>query len=203
MKINTTFFFGAGLALLSIFFLSCNKAGHEYPFAIEYKELSFENTSWHVLTNDSYTGIGEPPNMTSFDDSLKATLLSEESLPPFRRLEFLTDSTVVVTFKDGNISFDTIMPYLIDQNLIKILFGSLPGEEVVLQDRGVPNSLVLGVVSALYSFKQANGEIDYSPFVIQYSNERDVSEIISGLRTQYDLMPNDTVAVNKSVYVFK
>lgn len=141
--------------------------------------------------------------MQGFDDSLKVLLNSEIALPPFRRLEFLSDSTVIVRFTDGSMTFDTIMPYQIYQGKTKISLGPSPEGTVVFYNGVEANSLVLGVLSTIYSYKKNNGTTDYDPLYIQYSEELNVYTIINELRNNNNLMPNDTIAVNKAGYVFK
>jgi hypothetical protein len=200
MKVKISLFLIS--ALSSIFFLSCDKE-NKYPIALEYNGLlTLGPTFWNVLTSDSYIDIDEPNHLAGYDESLKTLLLSEEALPPLRRLEFLTDSTVMVRFQDGNLSIDTIMPYIKSPNRIKILLGSLPGEEIVFSGEPEENSLTLGTVSTFYSFKLSNAEVEYSPISVQYLSGASVNDIINDLRVQENLMPGDTVAVTKSGYTF-
>ncbi len=191
-----------GLSVLSLFFISCKKDEKSYPYTIEYHRLIFGATHWFVLTADLWTGIDQPSSMTGFDDTLKTTLLSEDLLPPFRRLEFLSDSTVKVRFTDSGVTFDTIIPYNIYQGMTRIPFGPSPEETVVLYNGLEQNTLVLGVVVTMYSNKQPNGAVIYSPVDILYSEELNVFKIIKDLRATNHLMLNDTVAVNKPGYLF-
>jgi len=206
MKVKHLFFHKVCFVFLSaIFFMACEKTEEKksYPYVFEYQELAFGPSRWFVLTSDATNQIAQPPTMVGFDDSLRTILLSENSLPPFRRLEFLSDSTVVVGFTDGNMTFDTIMPYEIYQGYTKIKLGQSPEETLVFYNLSESNGLVLGVISTIYSYKQTNGAVDYSPLGIRYSQELNVSSIINDLRNSHNLMPNDTVAVNKAGYVFK
>ncbi len=147
MKLNTIRIAYSSLFFLITFSFSCKKELEKsYPYVIEYQELAFGPSRWHVLTPNATNQIAQPPTMVGFDDSLKTLLLSEFSFPPFKRLEFLSDSTVIVSFTDGIVTFDTIMPYIIYQNRTTIILGPSPEESVVFYPGLEPNALTLGGV---------------------------------------------------------
>lgn len=176
-----------------------------YPYALEYKELSQAPTQWFVLTADAQTPITPPQHLAApFDAEVNNALSSFDDILLFNRLEFLSDSTVNVRFFTGNNTFlDSIMPCHTEQGITKIIFGSSPGECAALRDGPTAGALTLGLTATVYSFKKANGTIDYGPVEFQYSNEQNRETIIQALRQSAGLQANDTVAVKLLGYIFE
>ncbi len=202
MKISTTSVAICSFLALTIF--SCKKEDEKtYPIVYEYQELAFSPTLWYVLTSSSQNLINQPLTAIGYDDEVKYILEEDLSEVPFKRMEFLSNSTVMLTFTDGVNSLDTVLTYSIEQNKTKIHIGLTPEEDIIFYNGSEPHTLNLGVISTLYSYRLPGGTLDYSPIVFEYSTELDPIKILTDLRSAENLAPNDTVAVNIAAYVFK
>ncbi|MDP1814175.1 MAG: hypothetical protein Q8K92_06965 [Leadbetterella sp.] len=204
MKFNAALFALCNFLLLIIFSSSCSQEEEEtYPIVYEYHELAFSPTLWYVLTSSSQNQINQPLTAVGYDDEVRSILEDNVSDIPFKRMEFLTDSTVKLTFTDGINSLDTVLTYTVVQGKTKIHIGLTPAEDIIFYEGTEPHTLNLGIISTLYSFKLPNGTVDYSPIVFEYSSELDPLKILNGIRVSENLESNDTVAVNIAKYVFK
>ena len=190
------------LALIALF--SCKKEAEEnYPIVYEYEALYFAPTLWYVLTTNSQNQINQPPTAMGYNNEVKSILEDNISEIPFKRMEFLSDSTVSLRFTDGMNSLDTVLTYTLEQGKTKIHLGLTPEEDIVFHTEFEPRRLRLGITSTSYSYKLPNGKIEYSPIEFQYSSELNVIKIVNDLRSAENLKLNDTVAVNIAAYVFK
>lgn len=204
MKFNTILVVTGALLILSIFSSSCNPEPEEtYPLVYEYQELSFSPTLWYVLTSNAQTSINQPTSAMGYDTEVKSILEDNISEIQFKRMEFLSDSTVSLRFTDGINSLDTVLTYTLHQGKTKIHLGLTPEEDIIFYTGTEPHTLRLGITSTLYSYKLPNGTVDYSALEFQYSSELDAIKIVNDLRASENLQPNDTIAVNIAAYVFK
>lgn len=192
--------------LFSIFFTPACKQEEEemYPIVYEYNGLDFSPTRWFVLTAGAPNELSQVPIAALFDAEIKTTLEEEALLDfPLQKMEFLTESTVKLTFSDGTQTFDTTLIYTKEQELTRIHLGSTPEEDVIFYNGTAPHTLRLGVISTNYSYKLSNGTVDYSPIDFKYSTELDAIKIVNDLRSTENLEQGDTVAVNIAAFVFK
>jgi len=192
-----------GILLLSILWQSCDKDEITYPYVLEYQSLEFNNTQWYVLTANAQTPVNTPASVVGFDEVLLVDLISDFAAPVYNRLEFLSDTTVMIRFAEQGFSFDTILPYSVNQGITSIKIGPSPEEALLFYKGPGDNSLVSGVVSTYHSFKLPNGMVDYSPLTIDYTIERNPLIILNQLRMEENLMAGDTVGVNLSGYLFE
>ena len=204
MKVTTTHLAICSFLFSIIFLPACEQAEEEmYPSVYEYQEVSFSPTLWYVLTSSAQNSINQPSTAIGYDDEVKSILEEGLSEIPFRRMEFLSDSTVNLTFTDGINSLDTVLTYTLEQGKTKIHLGLTPEEDIIFYTGSEPHKLYLGIISTLYSYRLPNGTLDYSPIVFDYSSELDPIKILNDLRSAENLEPADTVAVNIAAYVFK
>jgi hypothetical protein len=205
MKVKVLSLCQTGFLLLStLLFVACEKEEEKsYPYVIEYQELAFSPTLWYVLTSSSQNQINQPATAIGYDDIVKNILEEDLSEIPFKRMEFLSNSEVMLTFTDGINFLDTVLTYSLEQNKTKIHFGLTPEEDIIFYNGTEPHTLNLGVISTLYSYKHPDGTLDYSPIVFDYSTELDPIKILNDLRSAESLNPNDTVAVNIAAIVFR
>ena len=204
MKINTNYIAIYSFLFFLIFSSSCTPEVEEtYPQVYEYQELAFSPTSWYVLTANAQNSINQPSSALGYDNEVKSILEDNRSEIPFKRMEFLSDSTVSLRFTDGINSLDTVLTYTLEQGKTKIHLGLTPEEDIIFYTGAEPHTLHLGITSTLYSYKLPNGTVDYSPLVFQYSSELDAIKIVNDLRLAENLEASDTVAVNIAAYLFK
>lgn len=204
MKLNTIRIAYSSLFFLITFSFSCKKEEEKsYPIVYEYEALSFSPTLWYVLATNGQNQISQPSTAMGYDDIVKNILEEDLSEIPFKRMEFLSDSTVNLRFTDGINSLDTVLTYTLEQGKTKIHLGLTPEEDIVFYTGSEPHTLRLGITSTLYSYKLPNGKIEYSPLEFEYSSELDATKIVNDLRLVENLMPSDTVAVNIAAYVFR
>lgn len=205
MKFNTTSFAICSF-LFSIFFAPACKQEEEemYPIVYEYNGLDFSPTRWFVLTAGAQNELTQVPIAALYDAEIKTTLEEEALLDfPLQKMEFLTESTVKLTFSDGTQTLDTVLTYTKVQETTRIHLGSTPEEDVVFHKGTEPHTLNLGVISTIYSFKISNGTVDYSPIEFNYSTELDAIKIVNDLKSAENLESGDAVAVNIAAFVFK
>lgn len=191
--------------LLLTIFSSCDPEPEEtFPIAYEYNGLSFSPTRWFVLTPDAQNELTQVPIAAFYDAEMK-TFLEEAILSdfPFQKMEFLTESTVKLTFSNGIQTFDSVFTYTKAQEITRIHLGSTPEEDVVFYNGAAPHTLHFGVISTYYSYKLSNGSVDYSPIESNHSTELDAIKIVNDLRLAENLESGDTVAVNIAAFVFK
>lgn len=204
MKLKISLFAICSSSLLTIFLSSCEQEPKEvYPIVYEYQQLSFSPTLWYVLTADAQHQINQPASALGYDDEVRNILESDIAERPFDRMEFLSDSTVKITFTDGINTLDTVFFYTIDQGKTSVHLGQTAEEDIVFYTGVELNILYLGITSTLYSYKPLNGVTMYSPMEFQYSTEVDALNILNALRVSENLMQNDTVAINIAAFVYK
>ena len=109
----------------------------------------------------------------------------------------------MVRFTELGFSFDTILPYSVQQGITSIKIGPSPEEALLFYKGPGDNSLVNGVISNYYSFQLPNGMVDYSPLIIDFTTEQNPLNILNQLRMDENLMAGDTVGVNLSGYLFE
>jgi hypothetical protein len=198
----------ASLFILALFCAACGKDENSspfvsYPVVYSYDHLAMQPTLWYVLTTGAYTQIAEPAAVFGFDTELKSILESDFGVPEFNRLEFLSDTSVRVTFTSSGTNFDTILPYRIESGRTKIQFNATPEFFLVFREGAEPNTLEFGMVTTIHSYIKPNGVVDYSATDSQFSDELDAIKILNALRMNENLMVGDTVGVNRAAYVFK
>ena len=174
-----------------------------YPVAYDYQGTEIFQTHWYVLTQDAQNELAQVPYAAAFDAEIKDAVDEFSSDFPIQRIELLSDTKAKLSYIDGGVTFDTILPYSQVQDVIKIVIGQSPEETIQFYSKDNPKAIYLGLAATYYSHKLANGTVDYSPIELNNSAARDAIKILNELRQSEQLMPGDTVTINTSALAYK
>lgn len=200
------------LTFLCLFaFFSCEKSqentvsSFEAPHTFNFKQINQEATKYRVLEQqgsveinvptDSFT-IGSLPIIVAID------VQAAEQSPFIVGMNFTSDTEVVVSFNIGNgINLDTLLSYSVNSNLYSLNdFPDLP-EMTYNADTEV---LTIPFQSMMYTyfddFKQKD---DLSATFSNPTKETDFAILAETIRTKYNLMEGDTIAMAPVVYEYQ
>lgn len=183
---------------------SCNSSEDPevFPRRYKYDHLDFLNTQFVVLTSNYYTNI-PPTGYYSAYNPLLADLLDIEVT------EFEIEEVELVDAQTARIYFfstispaltDTIIPYERTGDIVTLFIG---GSVITLEVDD--NTLRYPLYSIQHSKNLGPNDVDYSPIDIFHDALSLLTyngDMLNQRRTQFDLHAGDTVAINKSAYVF-
>jgi hypothetical protein len=192
--------------LLSLVMLHnrCTKDTPETPFfpaTYQYDGFEFSPSRFYVLTASGYKEIPATGSFIEHDQVLKQEADFENTVVdgfPAQKMEVLDDTKVRIS---GTLEGPGTDPYSFEGtytrkgNRFTIHIGQ---DSLVYLLESDASKAFWELSTTLFSYKE-NGKTVYSPFELTAGISPSSSDsLIQTLRTQYKLMPNDTLAINHS-----
>ncbi len=195
-----------GLLLSLLLYSSCTKDTPETPFfpaTYQYDGFDFSPSRFYVLTSSGYKEIPASGSFANYDVLLKQEADFENTVIdgfPTQKIEILDDTKVRIS---GTVEGTGTDPYTLEGNYTRsgsnLTLDLGPDYEKLKYALNDDMSKAYWNISALLYKK--NGLEDFGPLDITIGiSPAATDSLIQVLRTQYKLVPNDTLAINHSRY---
>lgn len=173
-----------------------------YPLLFAIQGLEFQPSHFYALNAGSFVEIPPAGSFVPVDAFLEPELEDAASFIELEKIELLDESQAKIYFFDNTGIPEITADYTSDNNRIRIVLE--PGADPVFFDIDYEAGTArLGLESTYFSFHDSSGDVDYSPLDVEFKVPGSASDVISALKTQYDLAEGDTIMVNWSAVLYK